>query len=889
MVAATYQERLDALRFALNGWGYAGAISESFPLWTPVPGSEVLRADLVAFTHVEQRDISTSAIVAQVIDAADDILRRWIPAAAALGAPAVLAALPDRLALWQTAPNPVEACEMESVPISAPATLVDRTAALSQDAIARAKASGIQPALFPLGIDVLNASRRSARSYLTEQVELALTRLAGSRDPARADVTARLVIGTLAILMIRDKAESAALADAGPGVLIDVAQQRFPSYFHWLDNLVSEDWHTVEVLIRNLGTNINFASLEPAMVSDVYEQALVTKLTRRRRGTFYTPPQLAQQMMNVIPFEHIEPSERHVLDPSCGSGTLLLAAANRLSRLQVDQARNSVHQYLISHLRGFDIDPLATEITKLCLLMNAMPIGNSWRISQTDTLSLELKPEERPTVIVSNPPWEWHPKGEHPEERANIFLSWMLNNLASNGFLACVLPLSWINKKNSRSSRLNVLANADLLDVWRLPSSIFHSTRTTIAPAVVVLQKHGLRQYRPRFTLIRTVRDDAAPSFLASGNASEAYLTEAGVAGTGLLRGPLSRDVGDRPDLTTLGYIADVYMGWPKQKDRPTRSVSDSSHYEMGSLNDLVPFGEAKLNTLRPVHYPEDYHHARRTDERVRAHKVIVTGKRFSTDDPWRISAGYDSYGVALREMFFAIVPDAGWDSWADLSEWHMMCCLMAVLGSGFGSCWIDENEPTRNLSIGCLKSLPVPRDIDRIAALAAVGARMAEAVSVSDPVRRSRAIQGQAAELESVVNEAYQLSVSARELIAQRLAGARARDGSIRYPAPLESHVHTLAGDPAETWEVPSFGHVLKVTEDNLVVWISGVTDYDGQAIGVPLQIPGWLCHAGADFTVSGDLSDPTDARFGFHLADWLTEEALTHRPVSNDEQHNG
>lgn len=889
MVAATHQERLNALRSALDGWGYAGAISEGFPLWTPVPGSKVLRADLVAFTHAEQRDISTSAIVAQVIDAADEILHRWIPAAAALGAPAVLAALPDRLTLWQTASNPLEAHEMESVPISAPTTLVDRTAALSQDAIARAKARGFHPTLFPMGIDVLNASRRSARSYLTEQVELALAQLAGSRDPANADVTARLVIGTLAILMIRDKTDSSALVDTGPGVLIDVAQQRFPGYFHWLNNLASEDWHSVEALIRNLGSNINFASLEPAMVSDVYEQALVTKLTRRKRGTFYTPPQLAQQIMNVIPFEEIEPSARHVLDPACGSGTLLLAAANRLSQLQVDQARNSVHQYLISHLRGFDVDPLATEITKLCLLMNAMPIGNSWRISQTDTLSLNLDPEDRPSVITSNPPWEWDPKGEHPEERANIFLAWMLNNLAADGFLACVLPLSWINKKNSRSSRLNVLANADILEVWRLPSSIFHSTRSTIAPAVIVLQKHSSDQHKTRHTLIKTVRNHDSTSFLTCGSASEAYLTKAGADGVGLTRGALTREVERRDDLTCVGYIAEIYMGWPKQKDRPSRSFEESSHYELGSLNELVPFGEAELSTLRPVCYPADFHHARRTDERVRAHKVIVTGKRFSTDDPWRISAGYDGYGIAVREMFFAVVPNAEWEPWTHLSEWNRMCFLMAVLGSGFASSWVDENEPTRNLSIGCLKALPVPADPAHVANLMEAGARMAEAVAENNSVRGPHAIQRRAEELESVVNDAYQLSGSARQLMARRLADARARDGSIRYPTAPAVADEVVTEGTVQGWDVPSFGHVLKVTDENLVVWISGVTDYGGQAIGVPTQIPGWLCRAGADFTVSGDLSKPAQARFGFHLADWLTEEALTHRWVSNDEPNYG
>jgi N-6 DNA Methylase len=866
MAAATHEERLGALRSALDGWGYEDSISEHFPIWSPSSSHVLLHADYVAFTHPDQRDISTSAIVAQVVDTDADIRTRWAPAAAALGAPAVLAALPDRLVLWQTATEVSSASEVLSGPMTSPASLVSRMSSLTPDAVARAKSQGFHPTLFPLGLDVLNESRKQARTYLTEQVEHALTRLSPEQDTSRTDLTARLVIGALAILMIRDKSPGTSLAEVGPGVLIDVAQQRYSGYFDWLDRLSQSEWDSFGRLVADLGTNINFASLEPSMVSDVYEQALVTKFVRRKRGTFYTPPQLAHQILNVIPFEHLEPTKRTVLDPACGSGTMLLAAANRLSQLQSDPVDSSIwHRYLISHLRGYDDDALATEITKLCLLMSAMPIGNSWQVDTVDTLNIQLMPSDRPSIIVSNPPWQ----GQRHPERANVFLSWMLANLAPEGFLACVVPLSWINKEKSRKAREALLQDADLLEVWRLPASVFHSTASTIAPAVIVAQKHGKGHYHRHTSLVKTVRDRSTGTFLKSGHADESYLVEPASDGHRLTHGPLSRELSGLENFIPMEQANQVWIGRPQLSGRPKRSKHDATHYELGSLRHLRPFGMPKIEDLRPVRYPDDYNRSRASDEIVRAHKVVVDGKHFSADDPWRLTVGYDDHGLSLREMFFAVIPDPQWPPWSHLTEWLRYCTLMAILGSGLASCWMDENEPTRNISIQRIKSFPMPADAARIDMLADAGQAIAAAV-ISGTAKQ---LAHSATELEATVNRVYQLTPSARQLIADRLAGAPAPEGVVRYP-----DNHTVEpGTHNEDSDVPSFGHVLETAEDGLLVWISGVTEESGMRITPPLQIPGWLCREGSDFTVAGSLDRLGVARFGFHRSEWLSDNELT------------
>lgn len=873
MATATRDERLSALRSVLEGCGYSDReVAEGFPIW--LPGRDVIRPDYVAFTHPDQRDMSTSAIVAQVADGLDDIRERWVPAAAAIAAPVVLIALPERIAAWSSAPDQLITGELTSAPVATPAVIVNRLRMVTPEAINRVKNRGFQNALFPFDINMLNASRQRARSYLTDQVETALVALGGIDDPRADRLVPKLVVGALATLMIHDKSQYNARAYHSAGSLIDIAQQRFPGYFDWLSDLTSSQFQLFSSLVDNLRSNINFAGLEPAMVADVYEQALFTKLQRREQGTYYTPPQLAEQILNVIPLEHLEPDRRQILDPACGSGTMLLAAAKRLTQIEAEKVGSyEWHRYLTSHLRGFDSDPFATEVTKLCLLMTALPIGNHWQVSSTDTLNSSLPEDNRPYLMISNPPWKFQRDPVRSIERATLFLSWMLDNLADEGFLACVLPLSWLNRNNTRASRSALLQGARLVEAWRLPSSVFHNTRPTTAPAVIIAQKLSGGHQRGRVTLVKTVRDPSLPAFFSDGIADEAYLVDPGMEGERLTLGPVTRAISGLTDFTTLGRITTIHNGRPARPGRSVRSPEEANHSELGSLRALQAFSPIDPNLLSPVKYPDDYDRANPSDERVRAHKVIVTAKNFGTRNPWRINVGYDQYGVSLREMFHMIIPNEHWQPWAGFTEVERFSAIMAVLGSGMASCFIDENEPTRNISTRRIASIPFPSDTNNIRRLAEVGNLVSEAVAADNSDRVAFATSA----LEVAVNEIYRLQTDVRTVIAKRLAGAVGFDGAIRYSP--EPHKEILRD--RRSLDLPSFGQVLGAGEDGLVLWISGLTGIEGSHVPALPQIPGWLCEGGTDFRVEGDLSDLQSVRFSFHTYDWLTEDELT-RPES-------
>lgn len=94
------------------------------------------------------------------------------------------------------------------------------------------------------------------------------------------------------------------------------------------------------------------------LLKDLY-QGLLPRPVRHALGQYFTPDWLAEQLLERVGYEG-DPTQR-VLDPSCGTGTFLVAAIARLKehlRAQGATGDESLRMVLDSVV-GFDIDPLA--------------------------------------------------------------------------------------------------------------------------------------------------------------------------------------------------------------------------------------------------------------------------------------------------------------------------------------------------------------------------------------------------------------------------------------------------------------------------------------------------------------------------------------------------
>ncbi len=92
--------------------------------------------------------------------------------------------------------------------------------------------------------------------------------------------------------------------------------------------------------------------------------------TRKRRGSYATPQRLIEPLLaSALDPLLGDPLSLKVCDPACGSGRLLLAAAQRLSHaISQSSSQADAFPFVVQHcLFGVDRDPLAVELGKLTL------------------------------------------------------------------------------------------------------------------------------------------------------------------------------------------------------------------------------------------------------------------------------------------------------------------------------------------------------------------------------------------------------------------------------------------------------------------------------------------------------------------------------------------
>lgn len=109
--------------------------------------------------------------------------------------------------------------------------------------------------------------------------------------------------------------------------------------------------------------------------------------TRKILAAFYTNPIAADILAGLC----INTSEDKVIDPACGSGTLLVSAYKEKERLDEDNTEKSkLHHYFVEEeITGMDIMPFAAHLTAINLSsMNIETPTDNLNVGVMDTLSL---------------------------------------------------------------------------------------------------------------------------------------------------------------------------------------------------------------------------------------------------------------------------------------------------------------------------------------------------------------------------------------------------------------------------------------------------------------------------------------------------------------------
>jgi adenine-specific DNA-methyltransferase len=164
-------------------------------------------------------------------------------------------------------------------------------------------------------------------------------------------------------------------------------------------------------LARTLGEQAAQLSIEQAcyQLSATYA-ALVPATTRSALGMYYTPPALADRMLDMVEKSGVEWKAARILDPSCGGGAFLLPIAMRMRAALAHLTPELQLDAITKQLCGFEIDPFGAWLTQAWLEIGLSDIlakigGRLPKLVQVcDTLARE------PTdalfdVVIGNPPY----------------------------------------------------------------------------------------------------------------------------------------------------------------------------------------------------------------------------------------------------------------------------------------------------------------------------------------------------------------------------------------------------------------------------------------------------------------------------------------------------
>lgn len=196
--------------------------------------------------------------------------------------------------------------------------------------------------------------------------------------------------------------------------------------------------------------------------------AMIPEDTRSRWGSYYTPPGLAQRLMELATQAGVDWNRCRVIDPACGGGAFLAPVAAKIVSVSSHLPARQVVRAIAERLRGLEIDPFAAWTSQVFLEIAVMDvcreanerlppvvgIGDSLLQNATDTYDL----------VIGNPPYGRVTLSPEVRERyrrslyghANLyglFTDLAVQMTRPDGVIAYVTPTSFLAGQYFKSLR----------------------------------------------------------------------------------------------------------------------------------------------------------------------------------------------------------------------------------------------------------------------------------------------------------------------------------------------------------------------------------------------------------------------------------------------------
>ena len=770
---------------ALRATGYS-LFAEDYEFRLGVPQEEELAAaPLVAFWQQPFDQFSSAIAVRWTSVPSVNAEPHLLPIAEELWAPYTILAAPGGCAVWETLPTGQRAQDSRFQLLQdrveypyLPALLTTHKSELGPEAIAARKQRWRQMALYEVSPEpnaFLQWAYRPTRGRLA-RIFTDLLVSGGRLSAPTGHLDAphlRWLLRPIGVRIAWDKRWLEPKSrTSGQDILQDAL--RYPTTLSSFDDLPRESALELAELVADKLGAIHLGAADGGLLSQLIQGRGLPHALQKQWRLFPTPPDVAWRMVQTLPLELLAEDKRHVWDGTCGSGTILVAALDRLRNLVPHRTGIDLRAYLTGSIAGNDLQPAMADATRIALDQAlGAPAGPEWRITGGDVNRASTPyGMTGPTVIAGNPPFT--AVGPAPDLALSV-ISRYLDLLAPGGQLAIIAPRTMLATSAAAATRRRLLEEIELHEIWEMPSRVF--LRTDAEATVLLGRKRypdesrlpsgvvtwrRLSRDRKQQALDTVSQEDwlEGPRYriyppLAARLASIldplprlAAFTPHDRRAQGIYPGPQAQEAGDvtatpepgaEPYLAGRTDMAPFYIPW----ERSPRWIQASS----------PRIQKPRLEHIRLL----------------RSHKVIVS-RHATRRYAWRVRAAVDREGLLPSDQFIAVAP---------LPPVSLEFTA-ALFNSALANCWLRLNNPAFSLRLDEAVALPLPTDLgsSEVGQVESIARRLAEVRAALEHSRDARALhdqhdleQGAAAltlELDRSIYDLYKIPTGVQAAIAE-------------------------------------------------------------------------------------------------------------------------
>lgn len=450
---------------------------------------------------------------------------------------------------------------------------------------------------------------------------------------------------------------------------------------------------TLQAVVRPYREALRFPHVPLEAVAELYETLGLEARERRDRGIAYTPAWIADHLVRRLPSTAF--SNGRAVDPTCGSGTFLVAYLDRLVAERARRHVDTVVEDLVAAVAGADLDRVALATSRLTLDLFAQRLGHSpqpWTLSVADATQTTVSA----SVLIGNLPFGYRTH-EGRDDISSVILRKWLETEAGIESLALVLPDSFAYAGGAMARARTALRQRFRVDeLIELPEEAFERTSAATLAVVANRGEGGT-------PVVRDVRRRDLAAFRVTGVAGRSFVAqlppvEADPWPLTPFFGALER--AEARAVASLGRVADVRMGFQSYGSAATfdhdvggspRVLEDSSRF--------IRLAETDQLALRQITSgPESLRRSGPVDLYVRPKLIVrATTNRHQVA---RLATLLDETGLWFNDKFIGIWP---------AQDALPIGGLAVYLQTAFCELWIATMNPSRKLRIGTLKRLPVP------------------------------------------------------------------------------------------------------------------------------------------------------------------------------------